>query len=80
MDHTVRRAAGQQIATLRFTARLGSRKLKSLTKGLRRDGATGLWIFSPLFIPGYSPRMTCTGLSSDSCDFLSSLLVIMARY
>jgi hypothetical protein len=33
------------------------RKLKSLTKGLKRDKATGLWIFSPLFIPSYSPRM-----------------------
>jgi glycosyltransferase involved in cell wall biosynthesis len=33
------------------------RKLKSLTKGLKRDEATGLWIFSPLFIPSYSPRM-----------------------
>jgi Glycosyl transferases group 1 len=33
------------------------RKLMSLTKGLKRDEATGLWIFSPLFIPSYSPRM-----------------------
>jgi hypothetical protein len=33
------------------------RKLKSLLKGLRRDEATGLWIYSPLFVPRYSPRM-----------------------
>lgn len=33
------------------------RKLRSLTKGLQRDQATGLWIFSPVFIPSYSPRM-----------------------
>jgi hypothetical protein len=41
-----------EIAWKRYT-----RKLKSLTKGLKRDAATGLWIFSPLFIPRYSPRM-----------------------
>ena len=34
-----------------------SRKLKSLTKGLRRDESTGMWIFSPLFVPRYSPAM-----------------------
>jgi Glycosyl transferases group 1 len=34
-----------------------ARKLKSLTKGLKRDEATGLWIYSPVFIPSYSPRM-----------------------
>ena len=34
-----------------------ARKLKSLTQGLKRDEATGMWIFSPLFIPRYSPRM-----------------------
>ena len=33
------------------------RKLKSLTKGLKRDEATGLWIYSPVFIPRYSPKM-----------------------
>ena len=33
------------------------RKLASLTKGLKRDPATGMWIFSPLFIPRYSPKM-----------------------
>ncbi len=33
------------------------RKLKSLFQGLKRDEATGMWIFSPLFIPRYSPRM-----------------------
>jgi glycosyltransferase involved in cell wall biosynthesis len=30
------------------------RKLGSMAKGLRRDEATGLWIYSPLFIPRYS--------------------------
>jgi hypothetical protein len=34
-----------------------ARKLKSLAKGLRRDEATGLWVYSPAFIPRYSPRM-----------------------
>jgi hypothetical protein len=33
------------------------RKLASLTKGLKRDEATGMWIFSPVFIPRYSPKM-----------------------
>jgi hypothetical protein len=33
------------------------RKLKSLFKGLRRDRDTGIWIYSPLFVPFYSPRM-----------------------
>ncbi len=33
------------------------RKFKSLLKGLRRDPATGMWIYSPIFIPSYSPRM-----------------------
>ncbi len=33
------------------------RKLKSLTKGLKRDEATGLYIYSPIFIPRYSPKM-----------------------
>lgn len=33
------------------------RKLKSLTKGLKRDEATGLYLYSPIFIPRYSPRM-----------------------
>jgi hypothetical protein len=33
------------------------RKLKSLAKGLKRDPATGMWVYSPLFIPSYSRRM-----------------------
>ncbi|MFT5049185.1 MAG: hypothetical protein ACI8QZ_000575 [Chlamydiales bacterium] len=33
-----------------------ARKLKSTMKGLRRDPC-GLWIYSPLFVPKYSPRM-----------------------
>jgi hypothetical protein len=33
------------------------RKLKSLTKGLKRDEATGMWVYSPIFIPRYSPKM-----------------------
>jgi glycosyltransferase involved in cell wall biosynthesis len=31
------------------------RKFKSLTRGLRRDEATGLWVYTPLFVPRYSP-------------------------
>lgn len=34
-----------------------ARKLKSLTRGLKRDAETGLYIYSPLFIPLYSPTM-----------------------
>ncbi|HEY1862938.1 MAG TPA: hypothetical protein VGG77_04440 [Roseiarcus sp.] len=30
------------------------RKLKSLIKGLRRDHDTGMWIYSPVFVPSYS--------------------------
>ena len=33
------------------------RKLKSLTRGLQRDLETGLYIYSPFFIPRYSPNM-----------------------
>jgi hypothetical protein len=33
------------------------RKLKSTFKGLRRDDATGMWVYSPIFIPRYNPRM-----------------------
>ena len=33
------------------------RKLKSLTKGLRRDPQSGMYIYSPVFIPRYSRRM-----------------------
>lgn len=33
------------------------RKLKSLTRGLKRDPQTGLYIYSPIFIPRYSPAM-----------------------
>jgi hypothetical protein len=33
------------------------RKLKSTLKGLRRDDATGMWVYSPVFIPRYNPRM-----------------------
>ncbi len=32
-------------------------KLKSLTKGLRQDKLSGLYIYSPLFVPLYSPLM-----------------------
>jgi hypothetical protein len=32
-------------------------KLKSLFKGLQRDPDTGMWIYSPLFVPLYSPQM-----------------------
>lgn len=31
------------------------RKLKSLTRGLKRDPQSGMYIYSPLFIPRYSP-------------------------
>ncbi len=33
------------------------RKIKSLTKGLRRDPVSGMYIYSPIFIPRYSPTM-----------------------
>ncbi len=33
------------------------RKLKSLTRGLKRDPETGMYIYSPIFIPRYSPAM-----------------------
>jgi glycosyltransferase involved in cell wall biosynthesis len=33
------------------------RKLKSLTKGLRRDPVSGMYIYSPIFVPRYSPAM-----------------------
>ncbi len=33
------------------------RKLKSLTRGLKRDPVSGLYIYSPLFVPRYSPAM-----------------------
>jgi len=33
------------------------RKLKSLTRGLKRDPETGLYIYSPIFVPRYSPAM-----------------------
>ena len=33
------------------------RKLKSLTRGLKRDPETGMYIYSPLFVPRYSPGM-----------------------
>jgi hypothetical protein len=33
------------------------RKLKSTFKGLQRDDASGMWVYSPLFIPRYNPRM-----------------------
>jgi hypothetical protein len=32
-------------------------KLKSLFKGLQRDPDPGMWIYSPLFVPLYSPQM-----------------------
>jgi glycosyltransferase involved in cell wall biosynthesis len=32
------------------------RKLKSLTKGLRRD-PSGMWVYTPIFVPRYTPRM-----------------------
>lgn len=34
-----------------------ARKLKSMFKGLKRDPASGMWVYTPLFIPRYSPRM-----------------------
>ncbi len=33
------------------------RKFKSTLKSLQRDEATGMWVYSPLFIPRYTPRM-----------------------
>lgn len=33
------------------------RKLKSLTKGLKQDPDSGMYIYSPFFIPRYSPAM-----------------------
>ena len=33
------------------------RKLNSTFKGLQRDEASGMWVYSPLFIPRYNPRM-----------------------
>jgi Glycosyl transferases group 1 len=33
------------------------RKLQSVAKGLRRDSDTGMWIYSPFFVPSYSPRI-----------------------
>jgi glycosyltransferase involved in cell wall biosynthesis len=33
------------------------RKLKSLTRGLKHDTESGLYIYSPLFLPLYSPKM-----------------------
>jgi hypothetical protein len=33
------------------------RKLKSLTRGLQRDSETGMYIYSPFFIPRYSPTI-----------------------
>jgi hypothetical protein len=33
------------------------RKLKSTLKGLRRDEGTGMWVYSPIFIPKYSRGM-----------------------
>lgn len=33
------------------------RKIKSLTRGLKRDSESGMYIYSPLFVPLYSPTM-----------------------
>jgi hypothetical protein len=33
------------------------RKLKSTVKGLRRDQASGMWVYSPIFVPRYTRRM-----------------------
>lgn len=33
------------------------RKLKSLTRGLKRDPQSGMYIYSPIFVPLYSPSM-----------------------
>jgi glycosyltransferase involved in cell wall biosynthesis len=33
------------------------RKLGSLLKGLRRDPDSGMWVYSPLFLPKYSPAI-----------------------
>jgi hypothetical protein len=41
-----------EIAWRRYT-----RKLKSLFKGLRCDPDAGMWIYSPVFVPYYSPQM-----------------------
>ena len=46
------------------------RKLKSLFKGLRRDEQTGMWVYSPLFVPRYSPRWL---------EFNGWLLALQAR-
>lgn len=32
-------------------------KIKSLTRGLKRDPDSGMYIYSPLFVPLYSPKM-----------------------
>lgn len=33
-----------------------ARKLTSMARGLRRDPETGMWVYTPLFVPKYSPR------------------------
>ncbi|WP_152049591.1 glycosyltransferase [Tautonia marina] len=40
-----------EIAWSRYT-----RKLGSMLRGLRRDPETGMWVYSPLFVPKYSPK------------------------
>ena len=46
------------------------RKLGSLLKGLRRDEASGLWVYTPLFVPRYSARMV---------EFNGALLALQVR-
>lgn len=47
------------------------RKLKSLTRGLKRDAKTGLYIYSPIFVPAYSPA---------ALEFNGRLLAWQAKY
>lgn len=44
------RPGGTELAMLRYV-----RKLRSTLKGLRRD-ASGMWVYSPIFMPRYTPR------------------------
>jgi hypothetical protein len=46
------------------------RKLKSLVKGLRRDPDTGMWIYSPFFVPSYSPQMIEFNVLAAQVDLL----------
>jgi len=44
------RPGGTELALVRY-----GRKIRSTLKGLRRD-SSGMWVYSPLFLPRYSPR------------------------